>query len=187
MVELIVSSRAIDQQPTELIAVFFFEDERPLRSEARLVDWLMDGMISSRLDQGFMTGRLLETTLIPATEKVKAEKILLIGLGETAAFDYGRMRELAEKVIATCLGLQIHDLVLALPSPQQFGLEWTKLTAAMMEGIGAGLQKRDQRRHLRVRFSGGSAYCDQIVRGANTAKGSLKNSFPFRVRREKNL
>jgi hypothetical protein len=184
MVELIVSSQAIDQQPTELIAVFFFEDERPLRSEAKLIDWLMGGMISSRLNQGLMTGRLLETTLIPATEKVKAEKILLIGLGETAAFDYGRMRKLAEKVVTTCLGLQIHDLVLTLPSPQQFGLEWTKLLAAMMEGIGSGLQRRSQRRHLRVRFSGGSAYCDQIVRGVNTAKGSLKNSFPFRVHRE---
>lgn len=184
MVELIISSQAIDEQASELIAVFFFEDERPLRSEARLVDWLMDGMISSRVNQGFMTGQLLETTLIPANEKVKADKILFIGLGETAAICYGRVRELAEKAIKTCVGLQVHDLVMTVPNPQQFGLQWAKVMEAVMEGIGSGLQMKNSPRDIRVRFSGGPSYCDQLVRGLETAKRFLKHPFPFKVSRE---
>lgn len=184
MVELIVSSLAIDEQPTELIAVFFFEDERPLRSEARLIDWLMGGMVSSRVREGFMTGKLLEMTLIPANERVKADKILFVGLGKTGAFCYERVSKLAEKVVETCLGLHVYDLVLTFPNPQKFELEWVKLIEAMMEGIGDGLQTGNRSESIRVRFVGGSAYCDQIVKGVKTVKGFLRNPFPFKISRE---
>lgn len=184
MVELVVSSQGIDEQPSELIAVFFFQDERPLRSEARLIDFLMDGMVSSRVTQGFMTGQLLETTLIPANEKVKADKILFIGLGETMTFGYERVKELAEKIVETCIGLQVYDLVMTFPNPQEFGLEWVRLIEAMMEGIGLGLQTGNKPRDIRVRFSGGSAYCDQIVKGVKAAKRFLRYPFPFKVSRE---
>ncbi len=184
MVELIVSSQAIEEQLSEVIAVFFFEDERPLRSEARLIDWLMGGMISSRIGQGLMTGKLMETTLIPANENVKADKILFVGLGETKAFCYERVSELAEKVVKTCLGLQVYDVVMTFPNPQQFGLEWGKLIEALLEGVGLGSGSTEQHGNLRVRFSGGSAYCDQIIRGVQLAKNSLKNPFPLKISRE---
>ncbi len=184
MVELIFSSLAIEEQPAELIAVFFFEDERPLRSEARLIDWLLGGMVSSRVRQGFMTGKLLEMTLIPSNERVKAEKILFVGLGKTRAFGYERVGKLAEKVVETCLGLHVYDLVLTFPNPQRFELEWVKLIEVMMDGIGDGLQTVNRPENIRVRFVGGPAYCDQIIKGVKTVKGSLRNPFPFKISRE---
>lgn len=184
MVELIVSSQAIDQEPAELIAVSFFQDERPLRSEAGIIDSRMGGMISSHLIQGFMTGQLLETTLIPANDRVRAEKILFVGLGETTAFCYGRVRDLAAHVVKTCLGLQAHDLIMAFPNPVQFGLEWGKLMEAMMEGIGLGLETKNASYDIRLRFSGGSAHYDQILEGVETARKILKNPFPVKISRE---
>ena len=184
MVELIISSQPIDEQTSDLIAVGFFQDERPLRWEAGLIDRYMGGMVSLRLAQGFMTGQLGETTLIPANGRVRADKILFVGLGETEAFCYGRVRELAEHVVKTCLGLQVHDLVMAFPNPLEFGLDWSKLIEAMMEGIGLGVETGRPPHDIRLRLSGGLEHYDQILRGVETARGILKNPFPVKVSRQ---
>lgn len=184
MLELIVSSQAVDEQTSELIAVGFFQDERPLRSEAGLIDQRMGGMISSRLTQGFMTGQLRETTLIPANGRVRADKILFVGLGESRAFCYGRVRELAEHVVKTCFGLQVYDLVMTFPDPLEFGLEWAKIIEAMMEGIGLGLETRKLPHDIRLRISGGLDHYDQILKGVETARKILKNPFHVKVSQE---
>lgn len=184
MIELIVSSQEIDQQFSELLAVGYFQDERPLRSEAGLIDRRMGGLISSRITQGFMTGQLGERTLIPANKRVSADKILFIGLGETKAFCYGRVRELAEHVVKACVGLQVDDLVMILPNPLQFGLEWAKLIEAMMEGICLGLKTGKPSHDIRLRLSGGSQFYDQILKGVETARRILKNPFPVKVLRD---
>jgi hypothetical protein len=184
MVELIVSSHAIDQQSSELTAVGFFQDQRPLRSEVGLIDSRMGGLISSRLAQGFMTGQFQEMTLIPANGRIGADKILLIGLGETLAFCYGRVRELTEQVVKTCVGLQVYDLAMAFPNPLDFGLDWTKLIEAMMEGICLGLERGEPPRNIRLRLSGGLDHYDQIVEGVETARKVLKNPFHVKVSRD---
>jgi hypothetical protein len=181
MLNLIVSSQSIDQQPSELIAVGFFEDECPPRSNAGLIDERMGGIVSRRMTQGFMTGRLGEKTLIPANGKVRADKILFIGLGQTKTFCYGRIRDLTEHLVGTCLGLQICDLAMALPDLQEFGLDWDKLIESIVEGIGLGLEATDPAYELRLRLPGGLEYHDQIIRGVETTARILKNPVPVRV------
>ena len=184
MVELIVSPHPIGQETTELLAVGFFEDERPLRLEAGLVDGCMNGMISSRLAQGFMTGKLGEITLIPATGKVEADKVLFVGLGGVASFSYGRIRELTRRVLEVCIGLQVHDLAMAFPRPLDSSIEWDKLIEAMMEGMGLGMDGRDVPFDIRWRLSGGWDHYDEILQGMETAKQILKDPFPVSLSRE---
>ena len=181
MLNLIASSQSIDQQPSELIAVGFFEDECPPRSNAGLIDERMGGIVSRRMTQGFMTGRLGERTLIPANGKVRADKILFIGLGQTKTFCYGRIRDLTEHLVGTCLGLQVYDLAIGLPDLVEFRLEWDKLVESMVEGIGLGLEATDPACDLRLRLPGGSDHHDQIVKGVETAARILKNPVPVRV------
>jgi hypothetical protein len=184
MVELIVSSQAIDQQPSEIIAVGFFEDERPLRSEAGFIDSCLGGMISSCLKQGFMTGHLGETTLVPTNRRVRADKILFVGLGEVMAFCPGSVRVLAEHVIKVSLGLQVYDIAMTFPDPLAFGLGWAKLIEAMIEGVGAGLEAKGLPHAIRLRLLGGSDHYDQIQRGVQAGRKVLKNPFVVKVCRD---
>ena len=184
MVELVVSSQTADQQSSELLAVGFFQDERPLRSEAGLIDGRMNGMISSRLEQGFMTGQVGETTLIPGNGRIGADKILLVGLGEIASFCYGRVRDLTEHVVKTCNGLQVHDLAIAFQDPLRFGLEWAKLTEALVEGVGLGLKAAEPLQDIRIRLPGAFDYYDQIVQGVETARKILRDAVQVKVSRE---
>jgi len=184
MVELIVSPHPIDQEITELLAVGFFEDERPLRLEAGHVDGCMNGMVSSRLAQGFMTGELGEITLIPGTGAVEADKVLFVGLGGVGSFSYGRIRELARRVLEVCIGLQIHDVAMAFPRPLGFAVEWDKLMEVMMEGIGLVHERSEGPLHIRWHLIGGRDYYDQILQGMETAKQILKDPFPVSLSRE---
>jgi hypothetical protein len=184
MVELIVSPNSIGQESVALIAVGFFEDERPLRLEAGLIDKCLAGLISSRLTQGFMTGQLGETTLIPSNGKVEADKILFVGLGGTADFSYGRIRLLAQRVVEVCIGLQVNDVAVAFPSPLGCTVEWDKLIEVMMEGIGLVLERREGPLHIRWRLTGGRDHYDEILQGIETGRQILKDPFPIRLSRE---
>ena len=184
MVELIVSPHPIDQETTELLAVGFFEDERPLRLEAGLVDGCLNGIISSRLAQGFMTGELGEITLIPATGQIQADKVLFVGLGDVASFSYARIRELTRRVLEVCIGLQVHDVAMAFPRPLDSSVEWDKLIEAMMEGMELDTDGRDVPFAMRWRLSGGWDHYDEIRQGMETAKQILKDLFPVNLSRE---
>jgi leucyl aminopeptidase len=184
MVELIVSSQAVEEQTCGLVAVSFFQDDRQLQSEARRIDQRMGGMITSRLNEGFMTGELGEATLIPAVGRVRADKVLYVGLGERKAFCYKRVRELAKRVVMACIGLQIYDLLLSLPDPLVFGLDWTRFVEAMTEGIGLGLETGGPNQDIRVRLSRGADFYDQILRGVESGRRVVKNPFHVRVFRE---
>ena len=184
MVELIVSPHPIDQETTELLAVGFFEDERPLRLEAELVDGCLNGIISSRLAQGFMTGELGEITLIPATGQIQADKVLFVGLGDVASFSYARIRELTRRVLEVCIGLQVHDVAMAFPRPLDSSVEWDKLIEAMMEGMELGTDGRDVPFAMRWRLSGGWDHYDEIRQGMETARQILKDLFPVNLSRE---
>jgi len=184
MVELIVSPHPIDQETTELLAVGFFEDERPLRLEAGFVDGCLNGIISSRLAQGFMTGELGEITLIPATSQIQADKVLFVGLGPVTGFSYGRIRELTQRVLEVCMGLQVRDVAMAFPRPRGFVVEWDKLMEVMIEGIGLVQERRERPLHIRWHLIGGGDHYDQILQGMETARQILRDSFPIQLSRE---
>jgi len=96
-------------------------------------------------------------------------------------FCYGRIRDLTEHLVGTCLGLQVYDLAIGLPDLVEFRLEWDKLVESMVEGIGLGLEATDPACDLWLRLPGGSDHHDQIVRGVETAARILKNPVPVRV------
>jgi hypothetical protein len=47
----------IEKLQCDSISIFIFEDARPLRGIAGIVDWRLNGMISKLLIEGFRSGR----------------------------------------------------------------------------------------------------------------------------------
>ena len=88
--------RSLDELQTEVIVVPFFSDERPLRGAAGLIDWRLCGALSRKLMAGYLAGSFGEKALLTNPGKLKSEAILLVGLGDSSAFD----RSLAEKACA---------------------------------------------------------------------------------------
>lgn len=90
------SMESLDGLQAELIVLPFFADERPLRGAAGLIDWRLCGVLSRKLMAGYLDGNFGEKGMVAAPAKLKAEGLLLVGLGPIASFDL----EVAEQACA---------------------------------------------------------------------------------------
>ncbi len=113
----------------------FFEDERPLRGLAALVDWRTAGAVSALLRRGFCTGRAHELVLLPGRHDLPTERIVLLGLGPRAALDLAAARRAALDMVAMALRLRPAAVLFALPS----GGEDRELSEALLAGVVTGL------------------------------------------------
>jgi len=88
--------RSLDELQAEVIVLPFFSDERPLSGAAGLIDWRLCGALSRKLMAGYLDGGFGEKALLTNPGKLKSEGLLLLGLGDSSAFD----RSVAEKACA---------------------------------------------------------------------------------------
>ncbi|AKF06930.1 M17 family peptidase N-terminal domain-containing protein [Sandaracinus amylolyticus] len=107
--------RALDGLRSEALALPFFQDERPLRGAAGLVDWRLCGRLSRLLVRGRMRGALGERVLIPARPRLAFEKLFLFGLGPRAAFDETAFVASVDDVLDTLEKMRARTAVIALP------------------------------------------------------------------------
>lgn len=92
-----------------------FEDERPLQGLAGLVDWRTGGRLSALLRSGFCTGAASEAVLVPGCRTLPVERLVLLGLGPSRAFDRAAAERAGERLVALVEGLRPDDVLVAMP------------------------------------------------------------------------
>ena len=107
--------RRLDELNSEALALAFFEDERPLRRAAGLVDWRLCGRISRMLLRGRVTGELGEALLVPGRPRLPFDKLFLFGAGERARFDDAVADAVVERMLSTLDRALVRTSVVALP------------------------------------------------------------------------
>lgn len=107
--------RRLDEAPTEILLACLFEDERPVQGVAGLVNWRLAGRLDRLLEGGFLTGKLGEVMMIPGGPRLRADKVLLVGLGPLGTFDERVFDEASEKIFETLRGLAVRSALVELP------------------------------------------------------------------------
>lgn len=107
--------RTLDTLRAELAVLPFFNDERPLRALAGLCDWRLCGRLSRLL----LTQRLHSTTgvitLTPAGKRLPFERLLFVGLGDSASFDRESYDAACASVSQTLLSLRVRTAAVTIP------------------------------------------------------------------------
>ena len=116
---------------TDLALVAYFEDERPLRGLAAFLDWRVGGKLSRLLRSGWCTGRAGEAVLLPGARGLPSDRIVLLGLGPSRAFDAATARTAATAAVELVMKLLPRDVLFAMP-----GLAEDR---EVVEGVFAGL------------------------------------------------
>lgn len=106
---------SLDELQTEVIVLSFFSDERPLRGASGLIDWRLCGALSRKLMAGYLQGTLGEKALLANPGKLKSERLLLIGLGESAAFDESVAQKACALIAEALREARVSTAALALP------------------------------------------------------------------------
>ena len=183
--EVIISSEPIDRLECQLVEAGFFEDERPLRGPAGLLDWRLNGAISREIINGRITGRFKETVIIPSNGRIQSPKILLIGLGPAVRISYPKLREVSAHLLQTLLKINILDFCCSIPHSKPYPLECSKAVEVWVEGLSDALGPRGEfRKDIKMRITEEDQWVDEALLGAQTAKVVLKRRMRIKVKQE---
>jgi cytosol aminopeptidase family protein len=169
-----VETGPIEKAAVELVAVTFFENDRPLRGEAGRVDWRLCGMLSDLLRRGALRGNAGEAALIPTFGHLRAPRVLVLGLGSATGFGALEVKSIARAAVRCCAGLRVRSVALALPG------HWTGLlpvgpgAAAVLRGTVAGLVETGVGLRMRLVVPEGSAA--RALGGLETAVRQLPDN-----------
>ena len=112
-----------DKIPAQVALISYFSDERPLRYQAGLVDWRLNGKLSQLLMEGKLSGAWQEVTLFPSAGKISAEKIVMLGLGSSRDMNAMRFADTLVKMNEIVSKLHATEALCHLPGVQQNLLE----------------------------------------------------------------
>jgi len=116
----------------------FFSDERPPRGYCGLVDWRLNGMISSEIARGRISGDFLEKLLYAFPKRIRITRLLLVGLGPIADVTYDRLYNGGYEIARTASGIQANDLVLPIPGEGRGSLKLPAMAEALITGLFDG-------------------------------------------------
>ena len=109
------SLRSLDGLQAEVIVLPFFSDERPLTGATALIDWRLCGALSRKLLAGYLDGHFGEKGMLAAPPKLKAEGLLLVGLGPVDAFDESVAERACSVIVNALRESKVTTAAIALP------------------------------------------------------------------------
>lgn len=177
MLDLELGAEALERSKVDLAVAGFFSDELPLRGGAGRVDWRLCGLVSGQILEGRIAGASNEALLVPSAGQLRANRVLVLGLGPRAEYHLQQIGESAEQAVSRALALASPSLAMA-----PLGLagdEFPRCAEAIIAGAAAGFG--DSPASVRLRLVVPSS---EINRAAQAIEASLKTmkSSPIRFR-----
>ncbi len=129
--------RALDRLAGEALLCPLFEDDRPPRGVAGLLDFRMGARLSRLCMSGFLTGRAGELVLMPGRPKIPFDKIVIAGLGPAEAFDEPSFERSLAAALRTLAGLQVRRAAIELPGRQSGAIDAQRALTALTSLLGA--------------------------------------------------
>ena len=86
MLHVKFTSKPFDKLDAQCAVVTSFADCRPLKGNAALLDWRLNGRLSRILIGRRFRGDFREALLLPSEGRIKSREILFLGLGDRASF-----------------------------------------------------------------------------------------------------
>ncbi len=129
------------------LLLFITKSPNPIAGgAAQALDQALDGALSALNEDGEITGKRGQCSVVHTLGKITARRVLLAGLGAPDDLDLDRVRNAAAAAARRARGLADGDLAVALSGDPLGALDERDLAQAITEGVLLGLYRFD--RHL---------------------------------------
>ena len=148
MLDFELGSEALERSKVDLVVAGFFSDQHPLRGGAGRVDWRLCGLVSEQILAGRIAGAPGDAIMIPSSGQLRANNVLLVGLGPRAPYRLGEVADAVSDVIARAIRLACPSLAMT-----PLGLaedEFPRCAEAFVAGAAAGFAQSQTSLRLRV-------------------------------------
>lgn len=126
------TSQPIDRVNAELVLLMHHENAVPFRDAMGLIDWRVNGKLSRLVQDKVFTGKAREMVLMPAENRFKAQKLVLLGLGPREAFETGHIPQVFDFVFDTVKRIQAGQVCLSISTLVPAQYEWRQAVRAFM-------------------------------------------------------
>lgn len=107
-----------------LIICFYYEDERPLKRLAGLIDWKVDCFLSRLIKAGKLSGSEGEVILFASEERFGSTPILICGLGTKRFFSLSTIRSVTDELVKRIDRMKIDNFGFSLPDFSDTNVGW---------------------------------------------------------------
>lgn len=123
----------------DVIIVNLFEGVTSPGGATGAVDRALNGIISRLIKKGEIKGEFAETTIIHTPEKLKTERVLVVGLGKQKEFDLEQLRKIAGAAAHACRKIRAKRIGTIVHGAGIGGIAPEKACQALVEGTILGL------------------------------------------------
>jgi hypothetical protein len=154
---VVIDAGQLERAAADLAVATFFESDRPLRGEAGRADWRLCGLLSRLVGGPHLRGRAGEAALVHTGAKLRAPRLVLLGLGSPAGFSALDAKAAARDAVHRALALRASTVALPLPGHWIGTLPITPTAAAVLRGAATALAEANASIRLRLIVPSGSA------------------------------
>ena len=130
-----LSSKEIDKLEAEAIVLPFFSDERPLKGANGLIDWRMNGSVSRLLMEGKISGKRGESVLILPRKRIKGDKILMVGLGDSSEFNGSLLEGVSADILRQIAKIGVNNFAIAIPPKNKTSITTAVAATSIIQGM----------------------------------------------------
>ena len=143
-----VSKGTIESIDTDALVVNLFEGVKKPAGATGTVDRLLDGVISQLIQEGEITGKKNETTLIHTLNKMPASRVMVVGLGAKSKFTTDVLRQVIGTAARRLRSVNVKRVASIAHGAGIGGMESTISAQTIAEGALLGLYKFDKYKTL---------------------------------------
>ncbi|MCC6642412.1 MAG: hypothetical protein IT386_14725 [Deltaproteobacteria bacterium] len=176
---VVIDAGQLERAPADLAVATFFESDRPLRGEAGRADWRLCGLLSRLVAGAHLRGRAAEAALVYTGGRLRAPRLLLLGLGTSAGFGALEAKAATRDAVHRALALHAQTLALSLPGHWTDALAVTPTAAAVLRGCATALAEAGASLRVRLVVPQGSA--SKALAGLDAMAAQLEDG-PVRIR-----
>ncbi len=143
--KITISTASPDALARETLILGFFSDERPPKGYCGLVDWRLNGKISTEIASGRISGNFLEKVACSFPGRIRVARFLLIGMGALTELTADRIYNAGFEIARTANGIGATDLALPVPAAGRGPLKIPRMTEALVTGIFDGCGEKPER------------------------------------------
>ena len=133
--DLRLTHRFLDQLWCQAIVAFLFEDDSLHKGYLSRINETLADSLTPLIDRHFITGRRDELILIAPQERIKAKKLLLLGLGPTGSYSSDILPSAMRKVSSALEKLRLFEFAILVPWAEEIAIDYRESIKTLIEGL----------------------------------------------------
>lgn len=105
----------VEDIQTDLICTTIFSDLGAPKGVTGMLDWRLHGFISRSIVDQKISGKLLESVLIPLGDPFSSKRLFLIGLGSWKEYNSLSLKQILPKILQTLIHLHPKECMICMP------------------------------------------------------------------------